>query len=85
MHTVPTGHIILTKQELQVLDTILAVYSDEKIKEILLTIHQKQDSSVSLEEVTRLLHECGQALIADGLKESMKKGTQMSNCYQIHL
>ena len=73
MHAVPTGHI-LTKQELRVLDTILAVYSDEKIKEILLTIQRKHDS-VSLEEVTRLLHECGQALVADGLEESMKKGT----------
>ena len=40
LHVVPSGHI-LTKLELQVLATLLATYSDDKLKEIQLSIHEK--------------------------------------------
>ena len=72
-HTVPKGHI-LTKQELEVLARILAVYSDVKIKELQLTIQQKQGGEITLEEVIKLIQESSHTSIADTLEDDMKKG-----------
>ena len=74
LHTVPSGHI-LTKIELQVLATLLATYSDEKMKEIQLSIQEKQDiSDISREEVEKTLRQSGLTSIADGLKDNIEKG-----------
>ena len=71
----PSGHI-LTKQELQVLSTLLDPYTDEKLKKFQLSIQKKQhgDSDISREEVETLLRQSGQVMIADRLKDDIEKG-----------
>ena len=65
----------MTNQELQVLASLLATYSDEKLREIKLSIQEKQDiGHISREEVERSLRESGMVSVADGLKESLEKG-----------
>ena len=73
LHTTPSGHI-LTKLELQVLATLLATYSDEKLKDLKHSIQEKQDGDISCEEVERSLRQSGLTLIADSLKEYLEKG-----------
>ena len=74
LHTVPSGHI-LTNLELQVLASLLATYTDEKLKEIQLSIQEKQGiHAISREEVERSLRQSGLTSIADGLKDNIEKG-----------
>ena len=74
LHTVPSGHI-LTKQELQVLSTLLATYSDEKLKAIKLSVQEKQAiGDISREEVEKSLRQSGLSTMADGLKDNIEKG-----------
>ena len=74
LHTVPSGHI-LSNLELQVLASLLATYTDEKLKEIQLSIQEKQDiHAISREEVERSLRQSGLTSIADGLKDNIEKG-----------
>ena len=69
----PLGHI-LTKQELQVLSTLLTPYTDEKLKELQLSIQKKQEGDISREEVEILLRQSGQVMVAENLKDEIKKG-----------
>lgn len=66
----PLGHI-LTMEELQVLRTLLAPYTDEKLKEL---IQKKQEGEISREEVEKSLRQSGLAMIADRLKGDIEKG-----------
>ena len=68
----PSGHI-LTKQELQVLGTLLAPYTDVKLKELQLSIQKKQ-SDIVREEVELLLRQNGLAMIADSLEDHIERG-----------
>ena len=68
----PSGYI-LTKQELQALRNLLAPYTDEKLKELQLSI-QKEQGDISREEVEKLLRKCGLTTTADWLKEDIEKG-----------
>ena len=73
-HTVPSGHI-LTKLELQVLSSLLATYSDEKLKEIKLSIQEKEKiKDISREEVEKTLRQSGLTSVAVGLKDNIDKG-----------
>ena len=69
----PSGHI-LTKQELQVLCTLLAPYTDEKLKELQLLIQKKQEGEISREDVEKSLRQSGLTMIADRLKDDIEKG-----------
>ena len=74
LHSAPLGHI-LTKIELQILTNVLATYSNEKLKEIQLSIQEKQDiRDISREEVEKSLRQRGLTSIADDLKDSIEKG-----------
>ena len=71
---VPSGHI-LTKEELQVLGTMLAIYSDEKLKSIQLSLQEEQEiRDISREEVEKSLRQSGLGSMADGLKDNIEKG-----------
>ena len=69
----PSSHI-LTKQELQVLRTLLAPYTDEKLKELQLLIHKKQEGEISREDVEKSLRQSGLTMIADRLKDDIERG-----------
>ena len=69
----PSGHI-LTKQELQVLRTLLAPYTDEKLKELQQLIQKKQEGKISREDVEKSLRQSGLTMIADRLKDDIEKG-----------
>jgi hypothetical protein len=79
MHTLLTcaflsGHI-LTKRELQVLGTLLAAYSDEKLKSVQLSLQKEQEiRDISREEVEESLRQRDLAFMADGLKDNIEKG-----------
>ena len=73
LFTVPSGHI-LTKFELQVLSGLLAAYSNEKIREILQSIHSKQGGDMSREEIEKMLRDGGLQTIAEELEQSLQKG-----------
>lgn len=73
MHTTPSGHI-LTKSELQVLAKVLAIHSNEKVKEIIAAIKEKQGGDILLEEVESSLRESGLTSVADDLKGNLDKG-----------
>ena len=72
-YSVPSGHI-LTKQELQVLRTLLAPYTDEKLKELQLLIQKKQEGEILREDVEKSLRQSGLTMIADRLKDDIEKG-----------
>ena len=75
IYTAPSGHI-LTKTELQVLRSLLATYSNEKLKEIQLSIGEKEAiHNITREEVERSLQQRGLEAIASGLKDNIEKGT----------
>jgi hypothetical protein len=58
-----------------VLGTLLAAYSDEKLKSIKLSLEEKQAiRDISREEVEKSLRQSGQASMADGLKDNLEKG-----------
>ena len=76
----PSGHI-LTLQELQVLGTLLAPYTDEKLKELQLLIQRKQEGVISREEVEVLLRQSGLTMLADRLKDDIEKGKVKSIVY----
>ena len=67
------GHI-LTKEELQVLSRLLAAYSDEKLKDLKVVVQEKHGGDISREEVEQSLRGNGFPMIADSLKEGIKKG-----------
>ena len=75
-----SGHILM-KSELRILANLLAVHSDEKLKEIKAAIEEKEGGDISLEEVERSLRERGLNSIADSLKDNLEKGK--SNIYGI--
>ena len=73
-YTVSSGHI-LTREELQVLDALLARYSDEQLKSIQLSFQEEQEiREISREEVEKSLRQSGLASMADGLKNEIEKG-----------
>ena len=76
MHTIaPTGHI-LSRLELQALDSLLSAYSDESLREIRLTVQRQRGvTAISREEVEWLLRQRGQFSFAEFLEESIEKGT----------
>ena len=83
--TVPSGHI-LTKEELQVLGTMLATYSDEKLKSIQLSLQEQQEiRDISREEVERSLRQSGLAFMADRLKDDIEKGIAIFSPLQTSL
>ena len=53
---------------------LLTKYSDEKLKQIKLSIQEKEASSISREEIEHSLRKEGLTLIADGLKDNIEKG-----------
>lgn len=61
-------------QELQVLRTLLAPYTDEKLKELQLLIQRKQEGEISREEVEKSLRQSGLTMVADRLKDDIEKG-----------
>ena len=80
LHIAPSGYI-LSKTELQVLANLLATYSDEKLKEIKLSIEEKQEvGHISREEVERSLRQSGLMSVADGLKDNIEKGMLPTGC-----
>ena len=56
------------------LGTLLATYTDEKLKELNHFIQEKEDEDISREEVESSLRQSGLTLIADGLKNYLEKG-----------
>ena len=77
-----SGHI-LTKQELQVLRTLLAPYTDEKLKELQLLIQKKQEGELLREDVEKSLRQSGLTMIADRLKDDIEKGKDKQHCIAI--
>jgi hypothetical protein len=58
-----------------VLGTILATYSDEKLKSIKLSLEEMQKiRDISREDVEKSLRQSGLASMADGLKDDIEKG-----------
>jgi hypothetical protein len=68
-------------EELQVLRTLLAPYTDEKLEELQLLIQKKQEGEISREEVEKSLRQSGLAMIADRLKGDIEKGKENSTVY----
>ena len=66
------------------LATLLATYTDEKLKDLKHSIQEKQDEDISREEVERSLRQSGLTLIADGLKEHLEKGDYTHNINRGH-
>jgi hypothetical protein len=63
-----------------VLGTILATYSDEKLKSIKLSLEEEQElRDISREEVEKSLRQSGLASMADGLEDSIEKGIAMQH------
>lgn len=61
------------------LSTLLATYSNERMKEIKLKVHEEQDiKDISREEIERLIRWNGLSSIANGLKDNIKKGAYTS-------
>ena len=57
------------------LGTLLATYSDEKLKAIKLSVQEKQAiGDISREEVEKSLRQSGLSTMADGLKDNIEKG-----------
>ena len=56
------------------LGTLLAPYSDDKLKDLQLSIQKEGD--ISREEVEMLLRQSGQVTIADSLKDEIEKGEE---------
>ena len=79
--SIPSGHI-LTVQELQVLRTLLAPYTDEKLKELQLLIQRKEEGEISREEVEKSLRQSGLTMVADRLKDDIEKGKFKEDCVQ---
>ena len=57
------------------LSTLLATYSNEKLKEIKVALQEDESGDISREGVEESLRQNGLAIIADGLKENLQKGT----------
>jgi hypothetical protein len=58
-----------------VLESLLATYSDEKLKEIQLSIQEKEKiQDITREEVEKALQQNGLEVIASGLKYNIEKG-----------
>ena len=66
-------------QELQVLRTLLAPYTDEKLKELQLLI-QRKEGEISREEVEKSLRQSGLTMVADRLKDDIEKGKFKEDC-----
>ena len=62
------------------LAALLAKYSDEKLKQIDLTIQKKKGSDISREEIESSLRKEGLTMIADDLKDNLEKG-KVGCCY----
>ena len=74
-HTAPLGYI-LSKDELHILQGLLASYSNEKIQSIQLSLQEKQEiRDISREEVEKSLRQSGLEAMADSLKDNLEKGT----------
>ena len=57
------------------LGTILATYSDEKLKSIQLSLQEEQEiRDISREEVEKCLQQSGLKSMADELKDNIEKG-----------
>ena len=57
------------------LGTLLATYSEERLKAIQLSIQEEKEiRDISREEVEKSLRQSGLASIADGLKDNIEKG-----------
>ena len=81
VHTVPSGHI-LTRDELNILRSLLASYSNEKIQSIQLSLQEKQKiRDISREEVEKSLRQGGLDSMADGLKHNLERGTVKRHFY----
>ena len=74
-YAAPFGYI-LSKDELHILQGLLASYSNEKIQSIQLFLQEKQKiRDISREEVEKSLQRNGLEAMADSLKDSLEKGT----------
>ena len=57
------------------LGALLATYSEERLKDIQLSIQEEKEiRDISREEVEKSLRQSGLASIADGLKDNIEKG-----------
>ena len=72
-------------QELQVLGTLLAPYTDENLKELHLLLQKKEEGEISREKVEKLLRQSGLPMIADRLKDDIEKGKQKEHCLLLRL
>lgn len=72
-------------QELQVLGTLLAPYTDENLKELHLLLQKKEEGEISREKVEKLLRQNGLPMIADRLKDDIEKGKQEEHCLLLRL
>ena len=64
----------LTKQELLVLDNVLAAYTNKNISDIRKTVQQSQGGDLTMEDIKISLRQGGLAVIAKGLEESLERG-----------
>lgn len=56
------------------LTTLLTKYSDEKLKQIKLSIQERGDTGISREEIEKSLQNEGLTSIANNLKGNLEKG-----------
>ena len=61
------------EHELEALDKVLAAYSDEKVKEVRLSLKERRGGDISLEEIEKSLRENELTSIADDLKDNLEK------------
>ena len=66
-----SGHI-LSRVELQVLNSLLSAYSNDKVKNVQISIQNKPN--ITREEVETMLLQNGMVTIASSLKENIEKG-----------
>ena len=71
IHAGFSGHI-LSKVELQVLNSLLSAYSNDKVKKVQISVQNKPN--ITLEEVEITLRQNGLISIGNSLKENINKG-----------
>ena len=71
----PSGHV-LDKLEIKVLHNMMETYKNERLKQLKRSIQEAQNESrvLSREEVEITLRQNGLTMIADHLKETLKRG-----------
>jgi hypothetical protein len=79
----PSGHV-LDKLEIKVLHNMMETYKNERLKELKSSIQEAQNESriLSREEVEMTLRQNGLTMVADHLKETLKRGINFAALYR---